>query len=266
MRSIFFGKVNPKALSGTMETRQISQEEVDSLLVKIKDGMSGFRLPLDMIEGTRIVVIHPEYWEISLLVPYKSKIDSVKAAIVRKVIETILFNQCGANPSGCDYFGKQTQKQAYEWYFRHPNIPQDVNDLIEAEIEAELGNEIGLGLPIPNRSKSKSDTAFITIKDEFFREIESGRKTTEYRNLNQYYCNKFFSSGVRKRYLKLNSGYLSGDENQMVFEIAGINLVSEDGREIPAVDGNGKPICSYSQLPKKFAPVAYGIKLGKRVA
>lgn len=249
-----------------METRKISQEEVDSLLVKIKEGMESFSLPSDMIEGTKIVIIHPEYWEISLLVPYQSTAFKVKASVVRKAIDSVLFDKCGANPDGCDYFGKQVPKKAYEWYFRHPNIPKDVNDLIEAEIEAELGNEIGLGLPVPNRSKSKSDTAFMTIKDEFFREIERGRKTTEYRNLNQYYCDKFFSSGIKKKFLKLNRGYLSGDENRMIFEIAGINLVSEDGREIPAVDSNGKPICSYSQLPKKFVPVAYGIKLGKRVA
>ena len=101
--------IDPRALRDTMETRQISQDEVDSLLVKIKEGMSGFKLPSDMVDGTRIVIIHPEYWEISLLVPYKSAVETVKAAIVRKAIETILFNQCGANPSGCDYFCKQIQ-------------------------------------------------------------------------------------------------------------------------------------------------------------
>lgn len=248
-----------------METRQISQEELDSLLVKIKEGMIGFKLPPDMIDGTRIEKIHPEYWEISLLVPYKSIGETLKSSVVRKAIETILFKQCRANPDGCDYLGKRKQKKAYEWYFRHPNIPQDINDLIEAEIEAELGDELGLGLPVPNNGKSKSNIAFMTIKDEFFREIESGRKTTEYRNLNQYYCDKFFASGIQKKYLKLNRGYLSGEENRMVFEIKEITLVSEDGREIAAVGSDGKPICSYSQLPKRFAPVAYGIKLGKRI-
>ena len=249
-----------------MGKKHISNEEVESLLAKIKSEMSTLAFPADIVEGTRIVVIHPEYWEISLLVPYKTRFATVKASTVRKSIETILFDRCNANPDGCDYFGKQVAKQAYEWYFRHPNIPQDVNDLIEAEIEAELGKETGLGLPSPGGSISKSDTAFMTIKDEFFREIESGHKTTEYRNLNQYYCDKFFSPGIKKRFIKLNRGYLSGDENRMVFEIAGINLVSEDGREIPAVDESGRPICSYSQLPKNFAPAAYGIKLGKRIA
>lgn len=249
-----------------MEQKAISLEEVDSLLAKVKSEMSIFNLPADMIEGTRIVVIHPEYWEISLLVPYKSKLQQVKAAVVRKAIDKILFEKCGANPDGCDYFGKQAPKQAYEWYLRHPNIPQEVNELIEAEIEADLGSEIGLGLPSPSGSKSKSDTAFMTVKEQFFNEIESGKKTTEYRNLNQYYCDKFFSPGVKKKFLKLNRGYLTGEKNRMVFEIAGINLVSEDGREIPAVDENGKLICSFSQLPKKFAPAAYGIKLGKRIA
>ena len=250
-----------------MADRRISVSEVDMLISKIKSEMSMSGLPADMIEGTRIVIVHPEYWEISLLVPYRSAFAPVKAATVRKTIENILFNRCGANPDGCDYFGKQASKKAFEWYFRHPSIPQDINDLIEAEIEKELGNEIGMGLPCPSGSKSNTDTAFITVKDTYFRMIENGTKKTEYRNLNQYYCDKFFSPGIKKRFLKINRGYETGEENQMVFEIAGIYLVNESGdREVNAVDDKGKPICSYAQLPRNFAPVAYAIRLGKRVS
>lgn len=249
-----------------MEQKVISNDEVETLLAKVKAEMSAVNFPADVIEGTRIVAIHPEYWEISLLVPYKSRFGLVKAAVVRKAIDDILFNKCGANPDGCDYFGKQPPKKAYEWYFRHPNIPQEINDLIEAEIEAELGNEIGIGLPSPNRSKSKSDMAFMTIKDEFFREIESGLKTTEYRNLNQYYCDKLFPNGKQKKFVKFNRGYSAGAGNQMTFEIASIVIVSERGEEIPALDERGRVIDSYAQLPKNFAPSAYGIKLGRRIA
>lgn len=249
-----------------MEKKLISYDDVATLLTKVKAEMVSVRLPSDVIEGTRIVVIHPEYWEISLLVPYKSRFGLVRSTVWRKHIEDILFKRCGVNPDGCDYFGRQTPKKAYEWYFRHPNIPHEINDLIEAEIEAELGNEIGLGLPSPNKSKSKSDMAFMTIKDEFFREIESGLKTTEYRNLNQYYCDKLFPNGKQKKLVKFNRGYSAGAGNQMTFEIASIVIVSERGEEIPALDERGRVIDSYSQLPKNFAPSAYGIKLGRRIA
>lgn len=249
-----------------MVNKEISSLEVDELLSKIKSEMALSNLPKDMIDGTRIVVIHPEYWEISLLVPYPTKGETVKSSIVRKTVEGILFKKCNANPQGCDYFGKRPQKKAYEWYLRHPKIPQEINDLIEAEIEEDLGKEIGLGLPSPSGKKSNSDTAFITVKDVYFKEIERGVKTEEYRNLNQYYCDKFFSPGVKKKFLRINRGYLTGAENQMTFEIAGINIVNEQGNvEVPAVDNTGKLITSFTQLPKRFAPAAYGIKLGRRI-
>lgn len=248
-----------------MDKKHISNEEVEALLAEVKSEMSAINFPSDIVDGTRIVIIHPEYWEISLLVPYKSKYGNVKSAFARKAISTILFEKCGANPEGCDYFGKQEYKQAYEWYFRHPNIPQDVNDLIEAEIEANLGGDIGIGLPSPSRIKSRSDTAFMTLTDKYFREIESGMKTTEYRNLNQYYCDKLFPNGIQKKFIRFNRGYMTGLENQMVFEISSVVLVSEKGDEIPALDDKGKVIESYGKLPRNFAPSAYGIKLGRRV-
>lgn len=252
--------------SCTMQKSNISQEEVDTLLARIKSELSSVGIPHDIVDGTTITIIHPDYWEISLFVPCKSSVCNIKASSLRKAVNNILLNSCGVNPDGCDYLGNRNNKSAYEWYFRHPNIPQEINDLIEAEIEAEIGEEAGLGLPIPSGSVSKSDIAFITMKDDFYREIESGRKTTEYRNINQYYCDKFFSPGVAKKFIKLNRGYNSGSGNQMVFEIAGIVLVSEDGREVSAIGDDGMLICSFSKLPSNFAPVAYGIKLGKRVS
>ena len=240
----------------------IPHAEVDTLLSKVKEFMSSFGFRQETIDGTRIIVIHPENWEVSLLVPY----NNTKAGETRKKIEGILFDKCGVECNCCDYFGKQKSKEAYEWYFRHPCTPQDVYDRLEMEIEQELGAEIGMGLPSPSGIKSISDTAFITIREEYFDAIARGDKKEEYRNLNQYYCDKFFSPGVPKRYLKINRGYKAGKDNQMIFEIKAINIVSEDGREIPAYNLHNRLITSFADLPDFFAPAAYGIVLGDRKA
>lgn len=240
----------------------IPQSEIEGLLKIIKNSMLEKGLRQDIINGTRIVVIHPLDWEVSLLVPYAN----TKASQVRKVIEKILYDICNVEERCCDYFGKQRPKEAYEWYFRHPNTPQDIYDRLEQEIEAELGNEIGMGLPKPRKIKVSSSPAFLTVREEVFEQIANGEKTIEYRNLNQYYCDKFFPSGIQKKLVKFNRGYLAGVENQMTFEISDIVLVSERGDETCACDSEGKLIVSYSKIPRNFAPVAYGLKLGRRIS
>lgn len=240
----------------------IPQEELDSLLATVKMCMQRFGFEQSLINGTRVSAVHPDYWEISLFVPS----ENTRSSGVKKPIEWILRNACKVDMDCCEYIRPRKDSKEYEWYFRHPNIPQDINDLIEAEIEAEQGEEIGLGIPTPSGSKSKSDTAFLSLKDEWFNAIKNGEKTVEYRNLNQYYCDKFFSPGVKKRFVKLNRGYNSGTDNQMVFEIDDIVIVSDRGEECSAVDDKGKHITSFSQIPPNFAPSMYGIKLGKRIS
>ena len=246
----------------SMET-PIPQVEVDLLLAKVKAAMKKSGVAADdTIDGTRLVVIHPENWEVSLLVPYKD----TKAAVVRKGVEKILFDLCGVERNCCDYFGRQTPKKDYEWYFRHPNVPRETYERLELEIEAELGDEVGMGLPTPGKIKSKSNVAFLSLAGQYFDAIAKGEKTTEYRMLNQYYCDKFFSPGVEKKFVKFNRGYKPGPENQMTFEIRDIVLVSERYEEIPVRDSNGKLRTSYSQIPRNFAPAKYGIKLGRRIS
>lgn len=252
---------------GIEENKRIMQmdiptSEIDSLLLKVKSAMVEKNFRKDIIEGTRIIVIHPDCWEVSLLVPY----SNTKPSQIRKSIEDILYKVCDVEERCCDYFGKQKQKEAYEWYFRHPNTPQDIYERLEQQIEEELGEEIGMGLPKPNRCKTKDGPAFVTVREDVFEDISTGRKNIEYRNLNQYYCDKFFPNGVAKKYIKINRGYKSGAENQMTFEISHIVFVSERGDETPTFDSNGKLIVSYANIPRNFAPVAYGIKLGKRIA
>ena len=245
----------------TMEC-DIPTNEVDNLLRTIQAEMRKSRIFDNLtIAATKIDIVHPNNWEIALLVPYAR----VKVRETRKAIDHILFKVCNVDENACDYLGKFTKNAAFIWYFRHPNTPKDICERLDIEIETKLGNEVGMGLPIPNRIKSKSDTAFLSIIGEYFDAIKRGEKTIEYRRLNQYYCDKFFSPGVKKRFVKFNRGYASGAENQMVFEIDHITIVSDKYKEIPAIDAHGKLVTSFSQVPSRFAPAMYGIHLGKRI-
>ena len=240
----------------------ITQSETQDLLLRVREGMIEYGIPQFIVDGTTIEIIHPENWEVSVFVPY----SGVKVGDIRKAMDKVLFDVCNIERQCCDYLGRQTKRKALEWYFRHPNTPKEIYERLEAEMEAELGEDVGFGLPIPSGFVSNTDTCFLSLKDEFFRLIASGEKKEEYRTLNQYYCDKFFSQGIKKRFVKFNRGYIGGVENQMVFEIDRINIVSSDGREISAYDSNGELIVSYGQLPENFAPEAYGIVLGKRIS
>jgi len=239
----------------------ISQKEISAIEDKIKGRMGNVGFPSYIIEHTVVEAIHPDDWEVSVFVPYQG----MKVSEIRKKMDKILFDDCGIEMQCCDYMGRRAERKAVEWFFRHPDVPQEIYDRLEAEIEEDLGSEIGMGLPVPSGMKSKTDTCFLSLKDEFFNEIQSGNKKEEYRILNQYYCDKFFSPGVKKKFVKFNRGYLSGEGNQMIFKIERINLVSEYMEEISAYDMNGELIVSYNQLPDNFAPAAYGIVLGDRV-
>lgn len=240
----------------------IPPSEVETLLSRIKTVMWASGFAQETIDGTNIQVIHPQDWEISLFVPYKG----IKIAFARNTIGNILIHDCGVDDEYCEFFGKRKDKGAYEWYFRHPNIPLEVAARVDAEIEEEEGEQVAIALPFPSESKSNSDTVFLSLKDEFFKRIQSGEKTIEYRNLNQYYFDKFFSPGVKKRYVKFNRGYQSGAENQMVFEINDIVLLNDMMEECPAVSPSGAPITELSLLPEGFHPTSYAIKLGRRIA
>lgn len=239
----------------------IPQSEINNLLLSIKTAMEKKGFSSAVIRDTKIVEIHPENWEISLLVPCQH--ISIRKA--RKAIEKILFTECGVEDRCCDYLGKQPEFNAYEWYFRHPQTPEDIYNRLDQKIEQELGEEEGWGLPQPSGFKSNSDIVFLTLREDFFEKIKRGEKKTEYRTLNQYYCDKFFSVGVPKKYVKFNKGYSSGVENQMLLEIEGFVLVDEHGNEVPVYDKKGSLIVSYKQLPRNFAPACYGIKLGQRI-
>lgn len=254
---------NPKG-NHNMEN-PITAEEVSSVFEEIKTAMAEYNIDGTVIAKTEIKVIHPKYWELSIFVP--TKIDGLKISLkeLKSKMDKILFKYCKINKEDCDYLGSLNKRGYAEWYFRHPRTPEEICNMIEAEMEESLGDKIGLGIPCPIGIKSKNNTAFLTLKNEFFETIKSGEKTIEYRYCNQYYCDKLLSPGVQKEYVKFNRGYLAGEENQMIFEIAEIVFISESGDEYPVRDEHGVLVQSYRQLPKHFVPVYYGIKLGKRI-
>ena len=240
----------------------IPDNEVHELLSLIRTSMDFHGFTKDTIEGTKIRIIHLDSWEVSVFVPY----SFMKAGDIRRGMDKVLFTDCAVRRDCCDYLGRQSEEKAYEWYFRHPNVPEEVAERIEAEIEEEEGTDMSLDLPMPSGSLSNSDTVFLSLREEYFRAIQRGKKTKECRSLNQYYCDKFFSPGVRKKYVKFNRGYLGGAENQMVFEIDDIVFMGDKEEEYPCLNKDGTLIVSLSQLPEDFIPVSYGIKIGKRVA
>lgn len=238
---------------------EIPQYEVDWVLETAKLALSQSDVPKELVDSLFVEVIHPATWEVSLYLPSKG----ANIRKTRSAIEKALYEGCGVEEMCCDYLGKDETLNAYEWYFRHPHIPKSIYEALEMQIEADLGEEIGMGLPVPSGNKSNSDTAFLVLKEKYFDEIAKGEKTMEYRALNQYYCDKFFSPGVEKKYVKFNRGYKQGD--QMVFEIEDICLVSDRWEECPTHDEKGNLIVSFADIPPRFAPCMYGIKLGKRI-
>ena len=240
-------------------SNSIPQTHIDNLLEQVKKELQKKGLPTDVVDSIYSETINPECWEIN--VPY----SKIKAAQIRKPMEDVLYKQCGVDERYCDYYGKQGDTKSFVWFLRHPQTPQEICDKIDAEIEEHLGEEISFGLPIPGNVKSNTDTAFITIRDIFFKQIKEGVKTCEYRNINQYYCDKFFSPGVQKKYIKINNGYLTGEENQMLFEIQDIVFMDEHGNEHPARDNKGNPIYDFNHIAKGFVPACYCIKLGNRI-
>lgn len=240
---------------------EIPQLEVSELCDKIKVLMRRYGVCESVITGTRVIVIHPESWEVSLCVPYKG----VKEAEVRPIVDGILFSDCGVLRDYCNYFGKQREYQAFEWYFRHPKIPKDVADRVDAEIRAQSTEGTENQLPIPRDTYSTSDTIFLTLAYKYFDAIKRGDKTVEYRMLSQYYCDKFFTVGTKKRYVRFNRGYMSSSGNQLMFEIEAIVYVDKDYKECLATDHSGNCITDKSKLPEGFSPVMYGIRLGKLI-
>lgn len=245
----------------------MSEQEItpqDNILIKsvVIGIMAEAGMPIDSLNKCRVEIIHPHNWEVALYVPC---VKGLSVRNIKSCVEEGLFKILLVEEECCDYLGRNVDKNYLVWYFRHPKVPQSTYARLEAEIEMALGNDVAFEFPKPSGIKSKSEYVFMTLKEEFYAAIENGDKDIEYRNFNQYYCDKFFSPGVKKKYIRFNRGYKSGKENQMVFAIDYIMLLDNQGHSYPAI-ANGKLITSLNQLPPGFVPAMYGIRLRGRVS
>lgn len=108
--------------------------------------------------------------------------------------------------------------------------------------------------------KTKTDTTqvYIVLKSKFFRDIESGKKTVEYREFKKYWINKLLDHPIKT--VRFNRGY---SKDQMVFEVDEIGVI--DGEyEMPAFDGEGN--MNPDGKSAFFQPDTIAIHLGKRIS
>ena len=244
-------------------SEQVITPQDNNVIKSVVTGiMAEAGLPIASLKKCRVEIIHPHNWEVALYVPC---VGGLSVRNLKRIVEEGLFKILLVEEECCDYLGRKVEKDYLVWYFRHPQVPQSTYARLEAEIEMALGNDVAFEFPKPSGIKSKSEYVFMTLKEEFYEAIEKGQKDIEERNFNQYYCDKFFSPGVKKKYIRFNRGYKSGKENQMVIAIDYIMLRDNQGHSYPAIS-NGKLITSLNQLPPGFVPTKYGIKLRGRVS
>lgn len=209
---------------------------------------------------------YSEYWTLSLFVSCKAG----KKRDLRKKVEEVLVEEIGIEKDRVTFYDRDEERNAYEWYFCHPNTPAEVlemADRITDEMnEQEADDDYGMGIPMPNEVDKKSNVAHLVLKKVYYEQIEKGLKTREYRSLTQYYCDKFFGGGKEVERVRFQLGYSAPDGGrppQMEFEVKGICLVSDrDGSEFPAKVG--EHMTTYSDLPEGFVPASYVLLIGKR--
>ena len=243
--------------------RDMTEADYAGLLERIKEAFARHGFPS---ENIWLQLSSPKWWAVSLFLPYKGL--TVKK--VNSTVQKILVDDIGVDYSCADYFGKNPKFQAHEWYFMPPEIPKDIKKCVdvagEFNMQRHANTEIGMGIPVPNKAKNTGRVPVLALPEELYRKIELGDKTVEYRNLVSYYCDLFFDTGKMEKAVKFQLSYSGkhGDKpERMAWEICDIMLVSEHGKTAPAMT-NGK-MSTFKNLPCPFAPVAYAIKLGKRL-
>lgn len=243
--------------------REMTEDDYPYLLDQIKAAFAKHSIPS---ENIWLKLTGAQVWGISLFLPYKGLEMKKVGSTIRKV----LIEELGASATCLGYYGKNPKFQAHEWYFMPPEMPMDIKKQVdlygEFDMQRDANVELGMGIPIPNKAKATGRVPVLVLNEELYRKIESGEKTTEYRNLVTYYCDLFFDTGKMEKAVKFQLGYSGKDGSnpeRMAREIKDIMLVSEYGKMAPAMT-DGK-MSTFKDLPRVFPPVAYALKLGKRL-
>ena len=119
---------------------------------------------------------------------------------------------------------------------------EDDDDDDAGEYMRQLANGIKSGI-----FRSKSGEGFFVLKEKFYDEIASGRKTTEYRDITPRNLN--CSIGIKT--VRLRRAYT---KVEMRFEVASVALMDADDRE-----------CDPFNIPPDFVATTIAIHLGKRI-
>ena len=99
------------------------------------------------------------------------------------------------------------------------------------------------------RLKSKTPDGYLVLKGEFYDEIDSGKKTVEYRDFTEYNLKR--TIGIKT--IRFNRGYVK-NAPQMKWEVEKVVLLDADDNE-----------CDPFNVPDGFWPAAIAIHLGKRI-
>lgn len=168
------------------------------------------------------------------------------------------------------YLPLNKDKSVWTWKFYHPECPDQFLALTEKiekdgdtapdmeELAEAMDDEGGFIVPKP---KDGGNCAYVVLRKEFYDKIESGEKTNEYREYNEYYVGKFLSHKVN--FIKMNLGYSTG--KSMTFAIRGLSYLDAEGSaEVPCYKENGE-LTLEADLPSGFVPRYFKVSLGKRV-
>ena len=243
-----------------MKLQKLTEATCQVLLERIKSKLTEFGLDPNRAS---IRIDDEDTWDIALLIEAKGmRIKQVDPKVTKMLVRD--FN---VKEADLCFFGRNLDNM-YEWSFINPDIPA-ANLGCRRDKNRAMALRYGgrPELPTPLNTVPASNHAFMVMKKVYYRMIESGEKTREYRTLNQYYCDKLFGTGKPVSTVCLQLGYsnpLGGRPEQMTWEVKDILLARDDeDRTFPTIkDGR---FVTIEELPDDFNPDLYAIVLGRRI-
>ena len=120
-------------------------------------------------------------------------------------------------------------------------------ELTPAQIMKYIADDIKSGA-----IRSKSGEGYFVLKGEYYDAIETGRKTTEYRDVTPR--NLSLSIGIKTVKFQRGYGHPGKPPKQMRYEVESVRLMDADDRE-----------CDPYAIPPGFIATTIAIHLGKRI-